>query len=124
MDTLRRRADVSTAQRRFQHSQNQHTPEIKLIENKIVESPTVTLDSRDLKNSCGTFLIDTGSTINVLKEGALITGKFVDTQKICSVTGITEETVRTIGQTLIVLNSKLQNFQLVANDFPIVMTEF
>lgn len=79
----------------------------------------VYLNSDDLQNTSGKFLIDTGSTINIVKESALRNGKYIDRERTYAVTGITNEIVRTYGQTLIKLNNKAQNFQIVRDDFPI-----
>lgn len=74
--------------------------------------PTVTLCSPELRNSC-TFMIDSGSRTNLIKQGSLNDSVKWNDRNIHTLQGISPQTVETLGSVMIDLMGKLTLFHIV-----------
>ena len=81
--------------------------------------PVITLDHDSFVNSNGTFLIDTGCQLNLLKEKSLSSHAQVDTNVIFDLVGIGKGSIRTYGETVITIQGIEIKFQVVDDSFPI-----
>lgn len=82
-------------------------------------SPNVDLNSRNIKNGRGTFVVDTGAELNLIKRKTVKTGAQVDFQVIYNLFGITDQPIKTSGEVYIDINGVACPFQIVPNNFPV-----
>lgn len=83
------------------------------------ECPAIKLTCPNLGDNSGTFLVDTGSEISVLKKSALQSGSNVNSHSILELTGINKLVVNAREQIRLLLNEIEGDMHIVPDDFPI-----
>uniref|UniRef100_A0ABD2X844 CCHC-type domain-containing protein n=1 Tax=Trichogramma kaykai TaxID=54128 RepID=A0ABD2X844_9HYME len=82
-------------------------------------SPTITIIANELSDAVE-LMLDTGAAVSVIKYSEISKKAVVDFDKKILLRGITDNTIRSIGETIICLNNEIPvKFQVVKNDFPI-----
>jgi len=66
-----------------------------------------------------TFMLDTGSRLNIIKENLVPKSKIVNYTNVLKLNGINENPVYTLGEITLPLFEKEVIFHIVSNDFPI-----
>ena len=82
-------------------------------------SPSIDINSKDLKNGSGRLIIDTGAELNFIKQKRVKANTPIDSRIKYDLFGINEEGVRTRGQVQIRINNSAIPFQIVSNSFPV-----
>ena len=82
-------------------------------------SPSIDINSKDLKNGSGRLIIDTGVELNLIKQKRIKTNTPIDSRIKYDLFGINEKGVRTRGQVQIRINNSAIPFQIVSNSFPV-----
>ncbi|CAB0043204.1 unnamed protein product [Trichogramma brassicae] len=106
-----------------QSQQSQHEP--KLSDEPIYHintknpSPTIVIAAKELNNPIE-LMLDTGAAVSVIKNSKISREAIVNFNKTILLRGITNKTIRSIGETVIRLNNEIpMTFQVVDGDFPI-----
>uniref|UniRef100_A0ABD2X824 CCHC-type domain-containing protein n=1 Tax=Trichogramma kaykai TaxID=54128 RepID=A0ABD2X824_9HYME len=82
-------------------------------------SPTIRIDAYELNNPIE-LMLDTGAAVSVIKNSEISREAMVNFNKTILLRGITNRTIRSIGETVICLNNEIPiTFQVVDSDFPI-----
>ena len=81
--------------------------------------PIINLDHKSFAKNNGTFLVDTGCQLNLIKEKTLNSFTKIDTSITFDLVGIGKGSLRTYGETVISVNDVDIEFQIVDDNFPI-----
>ena len=84
-----------------------------------MKSPTVVLKSKDLLKNMPRFLIDTGSELNIIKQGLDKPNLFIDRKTVYNLAGISEGLVLTQGCVRINIDEEYCRMNIVPDGFPI-----
>ncbi|CAB0043459.1 unnamed protein product [Trichogramma brassicae] len=83
------------------------------------DPPIISIRCPELKNAIVTFLVDTGSDLNLLKISRVSENALIDTQKLYTLYGISDGIVATQGRTNITLGGAKCLVNIVDDNFPI-----
>ena len=83
------------------------------------DSPVVELEASEFRNPRASFLVDPGSDINLIKLRALQKEIIIETFNCISITGITNELVKTIGTVQVTIFSTPVEFHVIENTLPV-----
>lgn len=89
-----------------------------LIKHRMGEVPSVRIDSPMLAFET-TFMVKTGAQVNIIKRRALKNKKIIGSEDKLFLTGITEQTVPTLGSADIFLLDAIAAFYVVPDNFPL-----
>ena len=89
------------------------------MQSRKAHSPTIIKPSADLCGENPRFLVDSGSELNLVRADALKETVIIDKNKLCGLTGISENIVQTLGVVKIKLLDIQCEMHVVPNDFPI-----
>ena len=92
---------------------------INISNSRKIASPTIIMTSKDLVSENPRFLIDTGSKLNLIKEGALFKDIKVEKSRTFGLTGISDGLVQTLGTIHLKLLNINCEMNVVPDDFPI-----
>lgn len=84
-----------------------------------VSSPHIILKSEHIKNENGTFIIDTGAELNLMKYAMVKSLTSINTKIKYNLFGITKEGIETFGEVHVNIKGYDFRFQVVPNDFPL-----
>ena len=83
------------------------------------KDPIITFTENSFRNKTAEFLIDTGSNLNLIKQGVLIDNISINKNKIFNLIGIGKGITRTLGEVEIEIKGTLIKFQVVPGKFNI-----
>ncbi|CAB0034770.1 unnamed protein product [Trichogramma brassicae] len=107
-------SDSSEVQRR-----NHHKAIVAITAAGQNDPPIISIRCPELKNAIVTFLVDTGSDLNLLKNSRVSEGALIDTQKLYTLYGISDGIVATQGRTNITLGGAKCSVNIVDDNFSI-----
>ena len=67
-----------------------------------------------------TFLVDTGSSVNIIKESSLKSFILINRKRVLKLVGIGSNTVSTLGKIKVLIHGMESTFHVVSKSFPIV----
>ena len=67
-----------------------------------------------------TFLVDTGSSVNIIKESSLKSFILINRKRVLKLVGIGSNTVSTLGEIKVLIHGMESTFHVVSESFPIV----
>ena len=83
------------------------------------DSPVVELEAPEFRNPRASFLVDPGSDINLIKLRALQKEIIIEKLNRISITGITNELVKTIGTVQVTIFNTPVEFNVIENTLPV-----
>ncbi|XP_046484824.1 uncharacterized protein [Neodiprion pinetum] len=95
----------------------------KNIKNAENISPSIIIESKDLKHKNGKFLVDTGSQLNLIRISELKNPESIDASITYELNGVSKvDKPMTLGKIKIRINNILGEFNVVSQDFPLNYT--
>lgn len=85
----------------------------------MVKAPAIRLDATDLTNRTTTFMMDTGSEINIIKRNVIKDEGKINSKETIRISGITSSHICTESSLNIDICGKQIHFHLVEATFPI-----
>lgn len=82
------------------------------------QSPNVKIASKNIKNGSGTFIVDTGAELNLIKRREVRKGILINSEVKYHLFGITKRGVKTAGEVHVEINEANCPFHIVPDIFP------